>query len=773
MKILTTWSDRNSIGYVVENDRGERKTGTKPFNWYFYIDRENYAKGKDLLKTFIVDFEIDPEMKDYFRVYVNDIYQDKVKIQDKYKVALTLEAGGVKTHEADLPNDKRWLLDNNYEIASKYKKLYIDIETDDTIRKLEVGRDRILSFGAVDSGGKKYFLRLPQFTDGSERIFLEKILDIISEYDIVLGWNLKGFDIPYLKIRMKALGVDMDKYYSVWRKTAVMDLLKRFRHIFRFDSGLKKFNLDYVSHHFLGRGKVEKTGKVIDMYRHDKEKLEEYNLEDAVLTKDLDEKLGVSDMMIRQSGWCGIPVIHFGLYSIIDSFILRTAHSVHKAGPTSVRAIQERSVKNTRTKENPDETDTGEAQYTGAEVLDPKVGKYKRVYSFDFKGLYPSMMRTSNIGYDTLRYDPGDLSEARIINPGTYTVPRSNGFRKPTYFIKTPSVINLAITKLIDKRTEYKKLKLKMIEEGTNSGPEWERVVSDEIIVKELANSTYGIMGLSYGRYYSVDIAESITLFGQWALRSAKQFFESLGYDVIYGDTDSIFVSTQKETLMIEEVLVKYHEFLRKELKDKYNIEENFIQLNFDKQYESFILVNKKNYVGQVINIEGKKTNQLHARGLDYLKRNTFKFAAKKQKELIEYFLHEKTTLDKAKGYMKKIRNEFLDTEFPKEDLVMVQRVGQTEYSKNIPAPVQLALRQQAVTGNEILHTEVDYIIVSQKPQLKAISPDEFTGTYDKEYYWDNRTLPALLRITDAVYPGEVLWDRQSSIFDLLDNTIK
>ena len=129
-------------------------------------------------------------------------------------------------------------------------------------------------------------------------------------------------------------------------------------------------------------------------------------------------------------------------------------------------------------------------------VLDPETGIYHKVYSFDFKSLYPSMMKTSNIGPDTLRYEAeGTDGVPYIVNPGTIERKRKAGKVKPTYFAHEPSVVTLALTDLMTKRKEYKDLKLKMIEEGTNKGIEWDSVVSDEIIVKELSNSIYGIMG--------------------------------------------------------------------------------------------------------------------------------------------------------------------------------------------------------------------------------------------------------------------------------------
>ena len=735
MKVKHTWSKYDTVFVRYEDDSVDKINS----QWYFLID--DTPRNRDFIKTVKGLGKVSIEGK-YIRIeYVH---------KDSAQLILWLDSKGIKTYEADLLPDKRWYIDNKVEIANNFTKLYYDIETDDSSDMIEVGKDRILSFAAIDNSGKIYFETIKDETDESEKELLKKFLKISRKYNVLLGWNTSGFDRPYLKARMSKYELNRGDAYC-WKEFAHYDLLKRFRHIFRFDSHIKSFALDYVAKHFLEKGKIEHTEKIIELYRNNKPKLKEYNIEDCILVKELDEKLGVSDMMIRQSQWCGVPPAQFGLYSIIDSYILKKAHSIGERCPTSLKAIQERDYDNVRSSENPDDTETEKSKYMGAIVLDPKIGKYDNVYTFDFKGLYPSLMRTSNIGYDSLRYVSGDNS---IVNPGTIELKRLSGVVKPTYFVKIPSVINLAISDLITKRGEYKDLKLKMIEDGTNKGKKWERVVSDEIIVKELANSTYGIMGLDYGRYFSIDVAESITLFGQWCILFAKRHYESLGYEVIYGDTDSVFVSTGRDKLDIDVSLRLFHEKLKLELKDKYNIDQTFIQLNFDKLYDSFILIAKKTYVGHVINIEGKKTNDTYARGLEYHKKNTFSYAATKQKELIEMIL-KGTDRESVKLWSNQTRDEFFSRDFSREELTITQKVGKAVHDyKSPPLHVRLAQVIKEETGENLRHHEIDYIITDGSKGMNGIMASKFDGKFDRSYYWENKTLPIITRVLEVVYPG-------------------
>jgi len=759
-KIVNTWTRFDDVYASYYDDKGIRQSTRVNTPWYFAIDKKDKDAADKVLKEsrYLYEIKIDEKFPEYVKVFCQNGQTYK-----KTDIVLLLETNGIKTYEGDLRTDKRFYIDREIEVSDRYEKLYFDIETDDSLEAIEIGRDRILSFGAIDSHGKKYFTSLSEFTDEAEVKLLTKAIKLMGKYDIVLGWNSSQFDMPYIRIRAFKLNTAENKlktlYYDNIKTIAHYDLLKRFRHIFRFDNHIKKFNLNFISNYFLGRGKIDHSGeKIIDLYRNNKKKLEEYNLEDCVLVKDLDDKLGVSAMMIRQCQWCGVPASQFGLYAIIDAYILKMAHQLGKFGHTSRQAIQERNVENVLG-DNPSDTDE-KSKYLGAIVLEPKIGKYERVYTFDFKSLYPSMMRTSNIGYDTLR---NVAEENCITNPGTFNVPRRDTFIKPTYFIKEPSVINLAITNLLQKRTEYKKLKLKMIEEGTNHGPDWDRVVSDEIIVKELSNSTYGIMGLEYGRYFDIDIAESITLFGQWVILYSQKYFNKIGYDVIYGDTDSVFVSVGNKILDLDEELKKFHEQLKIDLHKDYNIDETFIQLEFDKQYESLILIAKKSYVGHVVNIEGKKTDDTYARGLEFIKKNTFSFASDKQKILVDMLLHKKIqTTDEIRKWVKETKEEFDSKEFTKEELTLTQKVGKPidQYTtKTPPLHVRLAKALQEKTNQVFTNVEIDYIITDASKGMNGVLSEEFDGTFARDYYWSNKTQPVLERITGVAFPDVEIFE--------------
>ena len=320
-KIINTWNAGNDIVAHYEDSGKRRRTVRIPFNWYFAIEEKDAPKAKEILTQFDCKYKKSPHFPGYVKIYLQNDWNSGRK---KFDAVTLLEDEGIPTYEGDLMSDRKWYIDKEIEISNNYTKLYYDIETDDTIGKIQIGRDRIVSIAAVDDKGKEYFFKLEEFTDKAEKELLVKFLDLIGKYDILLGWNISGFDRPYIKIRMKRHGLyENKKYQYTWKKVAHFDLLKRFRHIFRFDSTIKSFSLDNISKHFLEKkgGKVERDEKIIDLYKNNQAKLEEYNLEDCRLVQKLDNKLRVSEMMIRQSSWCGVPVSQFGIYCYIRCFI--------------------------------------------------------------------------------------------------------------------------------------------------------------------------------------------------------------------------------------------------------------------------------------------------------------------------------------------------------------------------------------------------------------------------------------------------------------------
>ena len=691
--------------------------------WYFYVEKSQF----ELIPARLIGrYEIGTH---YVKIFADAFESRRSLLWD-------LKGLGINTYEGDLKPEERYKYDNDIQISKDQDILYFDIETDDRLKKIEIGRDYILSWVAWDNKGNKYSEELQELTPNEEQRILQRFFEVCKNYDIIAGWNIKKFDTPYIRKRAEL-------YNLFFPNVGQYDLFQRMKHIYRFDSNVKSFSLENISQLFLNEGKIQHNG-TYKLWEKKDGSLLKYNERDVDLTKRIDEKLKISEMMILQSSWCKSLPRKFSLYQLIDSVIIQQSHKLRRPVPTNYKALLTF---------NEDRVDDEEFEkYLGAQVLEPEIGFHENVTVFDFTSLYPSIMMTCNIGYDSLTTNDEDVIKC----PGTIYVKRGNeNAILPTFFKKDPSCIAQTIKNLIGLRKEYKELKLKYIERGWTDKPEYQKIVSDEIIVKELSNSVYGIMGMQYGRYYNVDVAESITLTGRWILNFARTTFEGMGYKVIYGDTDSIFVKSN-DPLDIELCREKFHAAIKKELAETYNVTESFIKLGFDKHYTTFMLFAKKNYAGLMDNQEGKKIDKLYVRGLEYIKRNTFKFAAEKQKEIIENILRKRIAIEDVLHEVRRYKKEFYNKTFTKEDLELSVRINKEQYDGNsVSATLSKAILE--ATGINPEGTEVKYIIIKAKPRLVALLSEKYDGKFSREYYWEQATKPLLNKVLQLVDPGKCI----------------
>ncbi len=153
------------------------------------------------------------------------------------------------------------------------------------------------------------------------------------------------------------------------------------------------------------------------------------------------------------------------------------------------------------------------AAQQGGHVLEPLTGLHKNVWVFDFKSLYPSIIRTFNI--DPLSY------RGAIRAPGEDLIETPGGA-----FRREPAILPRLLDELFPRREAAKK-----------NGDD---VASHAI--KILMNSFYGVLGTPACRFYNPALANSITGTGSEMLLWSKQWFENAGFTVLYGDTDSLFV---------------------------------------------------------------------------------------------------------------------------------------------------------------------------------------------------------------------------------------
>ncbi len=780
-EIINSWENRNhtKLWFSYKENNEKKIVEINNPEWYFCVDRRQFLNKRGVFNELIQKGLVDRVEDSLFPKIYTKCLQDTNRGSNRFlynKINRELKDNGIlKTYEMDFSLVKRYSHDLDLKIASEYDILYFDIETDDTVPVIEIGSSEILTFAGIDNKGNEFKVSGKEI---GEIELLRRLVKLANKYDVLTGWNIDGFDIPYIKARIdKYLKQDQIIEQLDDKKIICVDLLPRIRKVLQYDSDITRFDLNFISKHFLGRGKLDFDGRVIDLFENDEKKLLEYNLEDCKLVKDIDEDLGLLDLMIKECQWCKTFLGEFYISNLLDNYIIDYSHKRRRRIPTKRNYPKKikldeikvpKLIKNEKGKVIGEESVTKdiifEYPYAGGFVLEPEKGYFKNVYIFDFTSLYPSIILTSQIGFETLSLKSND---SFIRNPGTHNleriqyvnelpiiekyIPRKIRTATPlpsyktgiikTYFDKnTESSIASVIKDLLDRRKEYKKKK-KELKEGTH---EYKVNADNEVVVKELANSVYGVMGLRNSRYYDINLAESITLTGQYLIQWTIKWFEDQGYQVLFSDTDSVGIYDKGKEINVEKVLEKYHKNLTIHLKE-YNINEHWIDLKYEKCFSQLVIVAKKAYIGVV-------DNDIQIKGLELKKRNTIEFTKKVYTELVDLVFEEKKTSEII-NFIKKVREQVLNDDIKPEEITISNRISKkiSEY-KTESLIVDIAKKRFRRTGYQDTN-EISFIVTGSSPKLKGVELEEFRGEFDREYYWNVRIYSILERFLSVVFP--------------------
>ncbi len=244
--------------------------------------------------------------------------------------------------------------------------------------------------------------------------------------------------------------------------------------------------------------------RITRVFRDDLPRFVRYNLADARLALSILDKARLLDLATRRSLLTGMPLDRVG--ASIASFDFLYLHELRLRGHVAPTVGGDADAAGA----------AAEDAVAGGAVLEPLPGIYENVLAFDFKSLYPSLIRTFNIDPLGLVHDPRPGDEGLIRAP--------NG----ACFRREPGILPELLARLFPQREEAKR-------RGDAIGSH---------AVKILMNSFYGVLATPACRFYSLPVANAITHFGQWVLHWARDRVEALGHRVLYGDTDSLFVAS-------------------------------------------------------------------------------------------------------------------------------------------------------------------------------------------------------------------------------------
>ena len=455
----------------------------------------------------------------------------------------------------------------NVDIETAAENGFPDIETADqeilAISLKDSHTGRIIVFGARPFDNKDPQVDYLHFRteNGMLQAFLEYWIE--NYPDVITGWNVQLFDIPYIAGRIdRVLGDRYTRFLSPWRLISRREIYIKGRKQIAYDlpgiatldylelyrkftySNQESYKLDYICSVELGEKKLDHSeyDTFKEFYQNDWQKFIEYNIHDVRLVDKLDNKMKLLDLAFTMAYDAKVN------YEDVFSQVRMWDNYIYVELLKRKIAIPPKKESATKTE-----------KYAGAYVKEPIPGMYDWVVSFDLNSLYPHLIMQYNISPETLqdtRHPSATVDkilDKQVDIDGQFAV-CANGaqYRKDMH-----GFLPQMMQKMYDERVVFKK---KMIaakkEYEKNPSVELTNEISRcnniQMAKKISLNSAYGAIGNEHFRYYKLANAEAITLSGQVSIRWIENKMNSylnklLSTDkedyVIASDTDSIYLN--------------------------------------------------------------------------------------------------------------------------------------------------------------------------------------------------------------------------------------
>lgn len=564
----------------------------------------------------------------------------------------------------------------------------------------------------------------------SERALLEALVATMRELDpdVVVGWNVVGFDLRVLAERCEANGVACELGRApgaiAFRSDAsfgrdaraeipgrmVLDGIPLVRDAIALDD----YRLETVARHVLGRGKrIAHAGEgrveeIQRLHREDPAALVAYNVEDARLVLDILAAEGLLALAVERSQLSGMQLDRVG--ASIASFDLLYLPALRAAGRVAPTVERDREPADVR----------------GGAVLDGVPGLFRNVALLDFKSLYPSLMRTFQL--DPLahalageaRAGPRARSDDAIVAP--------NGAR----FARSGAILPGLLASLAERRERAKARGDRHADQA----------------IKLMMNSMFGVLGSTGCRFFDPDVANAITGFGQQTLAWTREAIEARGLRVLYGDTDSVFVAlgdavgdAASAQRAAERLRADVSAAIDARIRADYGVDSALV-LELECVYARFLLPHvrggaggsKKRYAGWL-------DGELDLVGLESVRRDWPPVARRLQRGLLERVFRDEDPLPFAREVAEAMQAGRLDAE-----LVYAKRVRKASldaYTASAPPHVQAA-RKAAERGARP-GGSIRYVVTRDGPEPvdpDAPLPDALRAAIDRAHYLDKVLRP-------------------------------
>ncbi|MFT6102100.1 MAG: DNA polymerase-2 [Granulosicoccus sp.] len=586
----------------------------------------------------------------------------------------------------------------------------------------------------------------------SPRDCLQQFLDWLTtnDPDIIIGWHIVQFDcwvltklcehwnVPFTLGRAKQVPhwrvegesgkldntnsspsdswVDRQRRYISVPGRVVLDGIELLRTAFyQFDS----FSLQFVAKQILGEGKLidhsDRGQAISDLFLSDdlsdRIALAKYNLQDCVLVWDIFDKTKLLEFAIARSRLTGMPLDKMG--GSVASFDYAYLPKLHRNGYVAPNLGEL----------------TSDVVSPGGYVMQSLPGLYQHVLVLDFKSLYPSIIRTFSI--DPCAFwcaDHQNLPEDKVIN----------GFNG-AFFSRDQHILPELINTLWQARDQAKASQDKPLSQA----------------IKIIMNSFYGVLGSTGCRFFDPRVCSSITLRGHEIIQKSHGWIEEQGYQVIYGDTDSLFVwlgqdfsqrytdvqsANEAANVIGNQLSEGLNKWWQHSLHDELAVESQ-LEIEFETHYYDFLMPtirnsvkgSKKRYAGRIM--QGDDT-QLIFKGLEAVRTDWTPLSKRFQTTLYQKVFDSQPYQQYIMDIVNEVRSGACDSE-----LIYKKRLRRdvSHYEKSTPPHVKAARKQESVSGQALRKGDtIAYVITVNGPE----SIEHLDSQIDYQHYIDKQVKP-------------------------------
>ncbi len=733
----------------------------------FFLREDDLPRGEDLLERHEVRTKR-VELTDFHGNPLYAVYCSGMRQLNSLKSSL--RSSGIRPLESDIRPEERFLMERFIRRSLEYRGgaaaagprriitdpairsgeyrpvlsiLSLDIETSPDMQILCVGLHYTASDGS--EAGEVHVLdehNRVQPGEGfipvsysSEKSMLEGAAAAVQRFDpdLLTGWNVIGFDLEMLNRACERLGIrfgiarDGSPARCFQKQSGMRSAEVRGRIVMDGPQAMRggfhtfpDFSLETVANTVLGTGKTisadeDKVAEIMRLFAEDLQSLVVYNFEDCRLVSRILEATVLTEQYMTRSLLTGLRLDRVSMS--VAAFEFQYLPKMHRQGYAA-----------------PDTEDIHAAeQAAGGYVFTTEPGRYDHVVVLDFRSLYPSIIRTFCV-------DPLSLLTASE-NPGN--TPAGISFNRER------SILPGVIAELLERRAEAKRAGDAALSQA----------------VKILMNSFYGVMGTPGCRFYDPRLPTAITGTGQWVLKTSTARLRESGYQVLYGDTDSVFVQLRQEEIpradeAAVQIVSAVNEYLTKLLGEEYGVE-SYLELEYEKHYDVFFLPPmrgssegaRKRYAGRLAD-----TGEIEFRGMEYVRSDWTELAREFQFELFRRFFSGEEIPRWILSEVEAVNSGSRD-----DKLIYRRRLTKRAegYVKNVPPHVKAA-RMLDPEGTRNIR-RVEYFITPEGPVPVKLC----TGPIDYAHYIEKQIKP----IADGVLPwlntnfDEIVLGKQLELF--------